>query len=542
MLAGCSDTKTTENNPNESQAVGTDSSKEKIIRIAVSGTPMIDPAVGLYISSSQALVNLYDSLVIPSANKVDSDPLLATSWEVSEDGKEYTFNLKKGVKFHNGDELKASDVVFSAKRLLTIGEGFAYLFTEIINDVVAVDDYTVKFSLRNAFGPFVSTLNRLYILNEKQVMENIDPSGVYGEYGDYGRNWLITNDAGSGPYIAKELVQQGHLLAVKFNDWHGGEWDPDAPEAFMLIDNNDSATVRTMMASKKIEMSDMWQSSESLTSMDQLPGVEIAMYSALANQNMFFNNKKAPTDDINFRKALSCLFDYDMIINNIFPGSTRSIGSIPKFVAGHAETKQYNFDLEKAKEYLSKSKYANELDKYPVELLCNSEVADQEKVALAFQASAQKLGIKVEISKAPWISIVDRVSTIETTPNLVSINNNAQYNEAGSMLESRYHSKSVGTFENGEWILDKNLDSKIEDALSTVDREERFKKYEEIQNMIVDDICPTAWLGDTLDRIAYHSDYVYWPVAEAAKKGEVVSNINGYHYYFFDMRVYPDKM
>jgi peptide/nickel transport system substrate-binding protein len=523
-----------------SNAAPQDTKNEKIIRIAASGTPVIDPAAGLYVSSSIALLNLYDSLVFPSATKVEMEPAVAQKWDVSKDGKEYTFYIRRGIKFHNGDELKASDVVFSAKRLLRIGEGYAYIFIDIIKDVVAVNDYTVKFILKKPFGPFLNTLCRLYVLNEKQVKEHIK-SGSYGEWGDYGRDWLITHDAGSGPYTVIELVQQSHLYAIRFDKWYGGGWHSDAPTAFKIIDTTEASTIRTMMKNKELEITDMWQSSENINAMSKLPGVEIAMYSALANQNMYFNTKKAPTDDVNFRKALACLFDYDMIINNIFPGSSRSFGPVPIYVAGHVNTNQYDFDLVKAKEYVSKSKYANKPDQYPVEILCNSDVADHEKVALAVQAAAQKIGIKVEITKAPWISIVDRVAEISTTPNLVSININAQYNEAGSMLETRYSSKTSGTFENGEWLQDKNLDSMIEDSLSTLNREERYKKYANIQNKIVDEICPTAWLGDTLDRVAYHSDYVYWPVAESAKKGNYVSNIYGYHYFFFDMRVYPSK-
>jgi peptide/nickel transport system substrate-binding protein len=61
-------------------------------------------------------------------------------------------------------------------------------------------------------------LVRLYILNKDQVMANIQ-DGSYGEYGDYGKEWLTTNDAGSGPYTVKEMKKQEHLYAVKFPDF-----------------------------------------------------------------------------------------------------------------------------------------------------------------------------------------------------------------------------------------------------------------------------------------------------------------------------------
>ena len=71
---------------------------------------------------------MYDTLVHPSDTDEGVTGRVADSWEVSDDGPVYTFNLKKGIKFHNGEELKASDVVYSMDRLLTIGEGYAYIF------------------------------------------------------------------------------------------------------------------------------------------------------------------------------------------------------------------------------------------------------------------------------------------------------------------------------------------------------------------------------------------------------------------------------
>ena len=116
--------------------------RDSIIRISVSGTPVIDPAVAISQSSIVAVLNMYDTLVVPDGETVKG--LLAESWDVNEEGTEFTFHLKQGVPFHNGDEVKASDVVFSTKRLLTIGEGYAYLFNNTIQDVAAVDEDVYK--------------------------------------------------------------------------------------------------------------------------------------------------------------------------------------------------------------------------------------------------------------------------------------------------------------------------------------------------------------------------------------------------------------
>jgi len=540
VLTGCGGGNASYNSTQE-QNSGESAAKEKIIRFSASGTPKIDPAVGMDTSSCIALVNLYDTLVYP-ADDGSLEPMIAEKWDVDESGLNYTFYLKKGIKFHSGNELTANDVVFSMKRLTTIGEGFASLFVDTVSDVVAVDDSTVKIILNKKFGPFLDTLVRLYIVDEKTVTANINKQdSKYGDMGDYGKDWLVTHDAGSGPYIAKELKQQEYLYGIKFNDYWGG-WDADAPEAFKIIDNTEGTTIRTLMTNRELEITDQWQTKENMDAMGKIPGVSIDVRFAGTDKNIMLNTKKAPTDDVNFRKALAYCYDYAGVINE-FPGSYQSVGPVPHDLPGWNEkTFQYTTDLEKAKEYLQKSKYANQLDKYPVEIYWISDVPDDEKIALTLQAQAQKIGIKVEVKKAPWISYVDLMSTLDSTPNAAIISVSPDYNEAGSMLKLRYGSKSCGTWQEGEWLQSKELDAKIEDALSTIDRTERFAKYAELQEEIASDICPTVWPFDSAERRAYQSDYVYWPSAEKIKQGQTVTPVLGYYAYFHDFKVYPDKI
>ncbi|MBS7527499.1 ABC transporter substrate-binding protein [Fusibacter paucivorans] len=524
-----------------SDAGNTGAAAAKIIRRSVSGTPKVDPAVGSDGGSTLAMVNLYDSLVYPVADGT-VEPSLAESWEVSDDNLTYTFKVREGVKFHNGDTMTANDVAFSMNRLLKIGEGPAYLFEGYVESAEAADDSTVVFHMVQPFGPFIETLTKLYIVNEAQIMDNLVADGPYGEFGDYAKEYMLTHDAGTGAYMLVDIQQQGYVLADRFEDYWRGWDNTDAPDQIKFIDNVEASSVRTMIGNRELEITDEWQSTENINAMNKIEGVEVAVMSTGMTQNMMYNTKLAPTDDANFRKALNCLFDYQMISDKILIDSPVSVGPVSANTPGAStDLMQYTYDIEKAKDYLSKSKYANNLADYPVELFVNSDVADHEKIALAFQAAAQQAGITVDITKGPWLAIQERVATVESTPNMLCISVAPHYMEAGSMLATRYHSNSVGTWEQAEWLQSDEIDGLIEDALATTDRAARFEQYDVIQKKLVD-IAPTAWLVDLSERHIYQSAYVYWPVAESAKEGTIITLPLGYTEDYRLFKVFPDQI
>ena len=520
---------------------------ESIIRWVEDWPTYIDPAVGNDFSDSMALVNLYDTLVLAELDG-SIRPHLAEKWDVSDDGLTYTFHLREGVKFHNGDELTAEDVVFSAERLFDIGEGFAYLLQtkdpdgNIISGIEsakAIDDYTVEFSLAKPFGPFVPALVRLYILNKDQVLENIDESEtMYGDMGDYGKKWLLTNDAGSGPYAVKEMKMEEHLIGEKFDDYWGG-WEENSADFFKEFAFPGEVAVRTLMKNGELETSSETLPQEAYDTLREMPGIDTVAYLAPHNLQIMLNTQVPPTDDIHLRKALAYIMDYDSISSDIWPKYVQSIGPVPQTLPGHdPDVLQYNYNLEKAKEEMAQSAYAGQED-IPFTLSWCAEVPDEEKVALLFQANAAEIGVDVEIFKKPFGSMIDDAQTVETTPNGSIVYVAAHYNEAGAMLETRYHSKSQGTWEQCEWLGMPEMDAAIEDALATADEDERFKKYAEIQATLVE-LSPTIWLADQAQEFAY-VDYIDWPLAERIKAGEFTSAVMGYSHYVHDMKVYPEK-
>lgn len=488
----------------------------RTLRVTFSWPTYIDPAVGSDYSSSSALCNLYDTLVFPNAEG-GVDPHVAEDWEVSDDGLTWTFNLKEGITFHNGSELTASDVAFSMERMLEIGEGYAYVFLGTVDSAEALDDYTVQFQLAKPSGIFLTTLARLYILDEEQVMDNMDPDGPYGEWGDYGKDWLLTHDAGSGPYKVKEFPLEEYLLMEKNPDWFG-EFHENAPDEVRFIATTEPATVRTMMSRQELEITDQWQPNESLEAMQELEGVEVAAFPTLTGFYYMIHTKKPPTDDIHFRRAMAWAFDYQAAVDLEWPGTPKMVGPVPTTTAGHnPDVFVYERDLDKAREELAQSEYADQLDDYPVELHWITDVPAEEKFALLFQANMAEIGIDVDVVGTPWTAVVEEVADPETSPHIVTIYVSADFPEAGSLLKVRYHSDAAPTWSQNEWLLDEELDAMIDDSLATVDTEERYAKYRELQDYIME-LCPSLFLYDQVEKHAYQTEYVDWYTAN----GEVM--------------------
>ena len=512
-------------------AAGDTAAQSKIIRIAESGAPTIDPAVGSDSSSVEALVNIYDTLVFPQADGT-AGPWLAETWETSPDGLTWTFHLREGVKFHSGNELKASDVAFSLQRLIDIGEGYAYLFKDRVASVEAADDYTVVIQLAQPYGPFLSTLCRVYVLEEALVTEH-QKDGAYGGHGDYGKEWLVTNDAGSGPYMTADVAVQESYSATRFADYWGG-FGENAPDGFEIINQAEAATVRSMMANKEIEITDSWQTEAAITALDAMEGVSVNTYMTGHLMYMMLNNQSAPTDDVHFRKALAYCLDYDTAAS-IFPGSKAPNGPVSSVLAGwDSSLPTLKQDMDKAKAELAQSGYADSLDSHPLTLYWVSDVPDEEKLALLLQSNAAELGIQIEVKSVPWTGFVDLVTSPETTPNITIVHVDPYYDEAGSVLESKYHSSSAGTWEQAEWLQNSDIDHMIEDAIATTDYDARMQKYAAVQEQLVD-LRPSLYLYDAAAKRAYQ-DYIVWPAAEAHKNGESFTSAAGYDLYIRDFQ------
>ena len=531
LFAGCS--KSSSGTSDGTASGGASGDGGNIVRYTLTTTPQIDPGVGADLGAATVLINIYDPLVMPKKDG-SVEPWIAKDWKVSDDGKTWTFTIRDDVKFHSGNPLTAGDVAYTMQRLLDMGEGFGYLFNSTIEEVRVVDDTTVEFVCNKTAGTLLATLVRLYILDSKLVEENYG-QGDYGDKGDYGKAFLLENDAGSGPYKVKEYAANSHVLCEQNTDYWN-ELDPNAPKEFRAIGSNEAVTVKTMMERKELELTDKYQTSETINSLGKVDGIDIMETNTGDIMYLLLNNSKAPTDDPHVRKALAYMMDYDVVCNDIFPNSKKADSIISQTSLGHKKMNDYSFDIEKAKEEIAQSKYADNITDYPIEVCWVAETPDREKLALLIQAAADQIGVKVNVVKTPWASVIENSSSPESTANATTTGFAADYPEAGGVFDSALSSKKAGTWMNCCWINDDKLDGMIDEALSTIDTDERVAKYEAIQDYLADQ-CVMIPLAEETLRFAYQSAYVDYNAADP----EYSIPVMGYVNYMPNIKIYPDK-
>ncbi|MGI6091341.1 MAG: ABC transporter substrate-binding protein [Saccharofermentanales bacterium] len=496
-----------------------------------------DPAVATSAIEYVAMANLYDPLVFVELDGSIS-PHVADSWEISDDGLTYTFFLKENISFHDGSNLNADDVAYSMNRVLEMGQGLSYLYTTYVDSAEATDEYTVVFHMKQIYGPFIKALGCFYILNKDLVEANYS-DGFYGEKGDYGAGYLNDKDAGSGPYTITEYVMGESFKASIYEDWFKG-FKENTPKYLRIIPSVDTVTIKTLMENRTLTIVDEWQSTTTVNDLDAIEGVGVAALNIGSMASIEMNTKIAPTDCKHFRKAMSYLFDYNTAVTQIYPDASIPFGPISSVYEGSLDSEPMKFDLEMAKSELALSEYANQLEDYTVDLYWLSDVPDMEKLSLLLQVSAKEVGININIVKTTYMNSIELATSVETTPHMMISYPAASFSDASAVFLMRYHSSNSGTSNQFEWLQNPDIDEAIEDAIATLDDNDRYAKYREIQKNIID-LAPTIWMFESPELRAYQEGFLEWDAAEAAKQGTFNCAVIGRYVYLPEMRIYPEK-
>ena len=321
----------------------------------------LDPAQVMGTTTFEVSPNLYDTLIFPDQEK-GYVPWIAESWKISQDVMKYTFYLKKGIPFHDGTEITAEDVAFSMDRLLslkesTVGPYFSFLRPGATK---VVDRYTVEFNLTQKAPDFMVTLFLFKIVNKKVILKN-KAEGPYGEFGDYGVKYLLTHDAGSGPFIAVEHRVGDYLKMKRFEDYPFTQWRPNSIDTATFLTIPEAVTRVTKLKAGELDMSEWTLPTKSLQELQKNPDITVSEEYTMGYWSCHMNTAKPPLDDPYVRKACAHAWDTAVVTNSILAGGKPGRGPVPEILRGGCSNiADYPYDLKKAEELLNKSKYSAE--------------------------------------------------------------------------------------------------------------------------------------------------------------------------------------
>jgi peptide/nickel transport system substrate-binding protein len=331
------------------------------------------------------LNNLYDQLVRLNPKDNTFEPGLATSWTASDDLKTYTFTLRDNVKFSDGTLLKASDVKFSLDRARDATQASFFSFSlSPIESIDAPDDKTVIIHLS---APSAAILAPLAMFNASVVPQ------AYFE--SVGADAFASAPIGTGPYMLKAWDKGTSLtLEANPNYWEAGLPKTKNIEFVSIPDDN---TRILQLQSGEIDAME-YVPLNRVAELQNDPNVTVDLFPSTFVQSLLMNTRTAPFDDVNVRKALAAATDYNAILKVV----TFGLGTVANSYMS-ASTPMYDkdataipFDLDKAKDYLSKSAYPTGFS-FTMTIVGD----DQTDIALAtaVQAMNAKIGVTVNIEQ-----------------------------------------------------------------------------------------------------------------------------------------------
>lgn len=444
----------------------------------------LDPHTVTATNDFRILVNVYDGLVRYKDGTLEVEPALAESWTVSEDGKTYTFELRQGVKFHDGSDFDAQAVKFNFDRMLR--EDHPYYDTgpfplsfnfASIDAVNALDDHTVEFKLKEPFAPFLSNLAYPTGLI-------VSPAAVekYGK--EYGRH-----PSGTGPFKFAEWQSNQRVVVERNADYWGGA---PALEAIVFRPIADANTrVAEMMAGGIDVMVEVPPDNLATFRQDQNFTV-----TEQAGPHVWFailNARTGPFQDKKVRQAANYAVNKETLVNDILQGAaTVAAGPLPPAFNWVEETVDpYPFDPDKAKSLLAEAGVENpKLTFYVAE--GGSGMLDPITMGAAIQADLQAVGFKVKIETYEWNTFLGRVN-----PGLEGKADMAEMawmtNDPDTVPYLTLRSDAMpdkGGFNSG-YYSNPQVDELLEKARISTDQAERGKLYGQIQKIVHDD---APWL------------------------------------------------
>jgi peptide/nickel transport system substrate-binding protein len=346
-----------------------------------------DPIASFSVEAAY-LPNLYEGLlrVNPPGSAEKYTPLLATSWEISADSLTWTFHLRQGVKFHDGESLTAAAVKQSIEAAKD--HGGASWFWAPLDSIDAIDTSTVVFHLKyaTAFELIVGATYAAWIVSPK-ALDAFAADATYWEKGV---------EAGTGPYMLESYTPDAEIVFTKNPDYWGG-WTDGQYDKVVVSIVPDAITQQQMLEGGEADLVCACLPTDSLAAFRSNPNYTVVEDNSFFNYIAWFNTLRAPLDNIKVRQALSYAIPYQDIITIAVGGlGTQSRGPVPTGVfPWSADVKQYTYDLEKAKTLLKEA--GHEGGGFPIQLTYTASNPAEALFAPLIKDSFAQIGVEVTI-------------------------------------------------------------------------------------------------------------------------------------------------
>ena len=389
-------------------------------------------------------------------------PELAESYEYKND-KELDIVLKKGVKFHDGSELTADDVIFSIERMKK--QPGSEVMVKEIDKVEKVNDYEIKILLKNSSSPLLFNLAHplTSIVNKKYVEAgndlNIAPMGT-GAF-----KLVAYND---GEKIEMEAFQDYFEGAPKIQKLIIRSIPEDTSRLAALETGEiDIATGLAPINAQTVEANDK---------------LELISEPTTATEYICLNVEKAPFTNKEFRQALNYAIDKKSIVDSIFSGKGKVAKSIvnPNVFGYYDGLEEFPYNPEKAKELIAKSgvkdtTFVLHVNDNPVRL----------QVAQIIQANLKDIGVDVKIETLEWGTYVQKTGEGEFQAYLGGWVSGTS--DADIVLYPLLDSKSIGASGNRARYSNPDFDKEVEMARTVLNPDERKEYYKNAQLIIQED-------------------------------------------------------
>ena len=426
----------------------------------------LDPAQSYDFHTWEIHHNTMDTLLTYIPGTTELQPGLAESYEVSDDGLEYTFKLRQGLKFPDGTAFNADAVTWSINRVMRLEGDPNWLVTSFVDSVEKVNDYTVKFILQDAVGFFP-------LLVATQPYSPVSPN-CYSE-----NEFDVDSTCGGiGHYVIKSWERDVEMVLEANPDYYG-----DAPAYSNVIVRYfaDSTAMRLALEAGDIDVA--WKTLTPSDYSDFRDNDNYNMYEGSGPYIRYvcFNATTAPFDNPKVRQALSLAIDRDEISNVVFQGTHQNLYSmVPAGMFGHIDAFPER-DLDQAKALLAEAGF-DESNPLVMDLWWTPDHygPTEGDVASVIKAAWEKTGVvQVNLQSAEWATYTDYFGpgTMPTFllgwyPDYLDPDNyTSAFAECGT-------SDDIGIF-----YCNEDMDTLLHGARLSTDMDERADLYKQVQEL-----------------------------------------------------------